>query len=114
MQLWAVWLLRAICISNRYCAIGKKGDKLALRIIDEVGRILGTTIANIANIVDPEIIIIGGGVSNAGNILLETIQKHYEEAAFYACRDVKFALARLGNDAGIYGCAALCLELREL
>ena len=77
---------------------------------DEVCEILGSTLSNIACVVNPEIIVIGGGVSKAGDILLDNIKKHFVETAFMACRDTKFALAGLGNDAGMYGCVEMLLD----
>ena len=59
--------------------------------------------------VNPEAVVVGGGVSKAGAILIDTIQEHYKETAFYASKETRFELATLGNDAGIYGCAALIL-----
>ncbi len=88
----------------------KAGDKVALGLVDEVCQILGAALSNIACVVNPEIIVIGGGVSKAGDILIETIQKHFVESSFHACRDTKFALASLGNDAGMYGCVQMLLE----
>ena len=85
----------------------KAGDAVALLLVDEVGEILGSTLSNIACVVNPEVIVIGGGVSKAGQILIDTIKKHYQETSFKACRDTRFVLASLGNDAGIYGAAAL-------
>ncbi len=55
---------------------------------------LGSTLSNIACVVNPEIIVIGGGVSKAGDILLDNIKKHFVETAFMACRDTKFALGQ--------------------
>ena len=63
-----------------------------------------------ACVVNPEIIVIGGGVSKAGQILIDTIQKHYMETAFRSCKETRFALATLGNDAGMYGCMQMILE----
>ena len=88
----------------------KAGDAIALGLVDEVCGILGATLSNIACVVNPEVIVIGGGVSKAGDILIQTIQKHYIETAFLACRDTKFALAGLGNDAGMYGCVEMLLD----
>lgn len=88
----------------------KAGDAVALDLVDEVCGILGGALSNIACVVNPEVIVIGGGVSKAGGILIETIQKHYIETSFYACRNTRFALADLGNDAGMYGCVELLLE----
>ena len=53
--------------------------------------------------------MIGGGVSKAGPILLTFIEKYYREHAFPTCKDAAFALATLGNDAGIYGAAKMVL-----
>lgn len=88
----------------------KAGDEIALGLVDEVCGILGAALSNIACVVNPEIIVIGGGVSKAGDILIENIQKHYIETAFLSCRGTKFALAGLGNDAGMYGCVQMLLD----
>ena len=88
----------------------KAGDEIAKELVDELGEILGSTLSNLACVVNPEVIVIGGGVSKAGKILIDTIQEHFRETAFYALKDTRFELATLGNDAGIYGCAAMILE----
>lgn len=88
----------------------RDGDELALDLVDDFGRRLGGALAGVAAVVDPEIFVIGGGVSRAGDILLDTVRKHFRENAFHACRDSEFALAKLGNDAGMYGSAYLVLE----
>ena len=58
---------------------------------------------------DPDIFVIGGGVSKAGPILIDYVQKYYKQYAFLSCKETSFALAQLGNDAGIYGAAKLVL-----
>lgn len=88
----------------------KNGDAVALGLVDEVCGILGSTLSNIACVVDPEVVVIGGGVSKAGNILIESIQKHFVETSFHACRNTKFVIAGLGNDAGMYGCVQMLLD----
>ncbi|MCD7708313.1 MAG: ROK family glucokinase [Clostridiales bacterium] len=88
----------------------KAGDAVALGLVDEVGSILGGALSNIACVVNPEVIVLGGGVSKAGDILTDAVQKHFIETSFHACRDTKFALATLGNDAGMYGCVKMILE----
>lgn len=88
----------------------KAGDELALEVVEKMGRILGTALANAACIVDPEVFVIGGGVSKAGTIITEVIRKYYIERAFSSCRNADFALAELGNDAGVYGCVYLLLS----
>ena len=87
----------------------KEGDELAIEVAERFGKYLGTALANITAIVDPQAIVIGGGVSKAGPVILEYIEKYYQKYCFKSCRDVKFALATLGNDAGIYGCAKMVL-----
>ena len=88
----------------------KAGDDIAIQLVDEVCGILGGALSNISAVVNPEVIVIGGGVSKAGSILIENVQKHFIETSFHACRDTKFALAKLGNDAGMYGCVKMLLE----
>lgn len=88
----------------------KAGDKVAMEIADEFGRYLGYALANIAALTDPAVIVIGGGVSKAGNILLEYVERGYKERVFFANEKVKFALAQLGNDAGIFGAAKMILK----
>ncbi len=85
----------------------KAGDEVAKEVAEDFGRYLGTALANIAAVMDPSIFVIGGGVSKAGTILLDYIERTYDEMAFFAHKDMKFALAKLGNDAGIYGAAKL-------
>ena len=81
----------------------KQKDEVALQIVDKVADYLGLALANITCVVNPQVIVIGGGVSKAGSILTETVEKHFRENAFHACRTTEFKLAKLGNDAGIYG-----------
>ena len=87
----------------------KADDELAKEIAERFGKYLGTALANITAVTDPQAIVIGGGVSKAGPILLEYVEKYYQQYCFKSCKNVKFALATLGNDAGIYGCAKLVL-----
>lgn len=87
----------------------KSGDEVANMAVDELGRYLGKAAAHISCVVNPSVFVIGGGVSKAGQFLIDRIEKYYKEYAFFASRDTKFSLASLGNDAGIYGAAALIL-----
>lgn len=88
----------------------KAGDALAMEIAEKFGEYLGKALAQIACVVNPEIIVIGGGVSKAGSVLLDYIRKYYIPYVFHGSRDTVFALAKLGNDAGIYGAAKLVLS----
>lgn len=87
----------------------KRGDKVALGIVDYTAEILGRGLAMVAAVVDPQAFVIGGGVSKAGPILTDSIQKYYRKYAFHASEDTKFVLATLGNDAGIYGAVRMVL-----
>ena len=88
----------------------KAGDQVAMEIAEEFGRYLGYALTNIAALVDPAAIVIGGGVSKAGEILLDYVEKAYKERVFFANKKVRFALAQLGNDAGIFGAAKMVLK----
>ncbi len=87
----------------------KEGDALAMEIAEEFGSYLGTALANIAAVIDTEVFVIGGGVSRAGTILIDYVQKYYKKNAFFAIQNKEFVLAKLGNDAGIFGAAKLVL-----
>ena len=88
----------------------KAGDKLAEKIMEKVGEDLGGALAIFSCVVDPEAIVIGGGVSRAGQPLLDCIQKYYKKYAFNVCKDTPIVAAKLGNDAGIYGAARLVIK----
>ena len=88
----------------------KAGDALAIEVAEQFGWYLGRAFANIGNVVNPEIFVLGGGVSKAGDILIDYVKKYYRPIAFHASRDVLFGLAQLGNDAGIYGSAKMVLN----
>lgn len=85
----------------------KTHDQVAIELVDEFTTILSRAMAHIAVVVDPEIFVIGGGVSKAGGILLEGLKRKYQERAFHACKETSIVLAQLGNDAGMYGCVRL-------
>ena len=87
----------------------KAGDALAIRVAERFGEYLGKGLAIIAGVVNPEVFVIGGGVSKAGEILFDYIRPAFEKTVFHGSRDTRFALATLGNDAGIYGAAKLIL-----
>ena len=90
--------------------LAKAGDEVSLKLVDKLGKYLGTACSHVASVVDPEAFVIGGGVSKAGNILIENIVKYYEKYAMEPLRGKKFELAELGNDAGIFGCANMILK----
>lgn len=91
------------------CDAAKAGDALALELLDRLGQRLGWALTAVAGTADPEVFVIGGGLSNAGKILLGKIEFYYRKYAFHAFRHTPLALAELGNDAGIYGCVRMLL-----
>ena len=88
----------------------KAGDKVAARIVDKFAGYLGNALAIFSCVVDPEIIVIGGGVSKAGQPLIDAVEKYFRRDAFVTCKDTPIVLAKLDNDAGIYGAAKLVVE----
>lgn len=88
----------------------KEGDEVATEIVEKFGDYLGKGLAAVAAVVNPEIFVIGGGVSRAGEILFDYIEPAFQKYVFKPSRGAKFALATLGNDAGIYGAAGLILR----
>ena len=91
----------------------KAGDEIAKELVDELGYTLGCTLSNIACVVNPEVIVIGGGVSRAGEIITTNVEKYYNEIVMAPLEGKKFVLATLGNDAGIYGGAKMALDLAK-
>ncbi len=85
------------------------GDGPAREILEQVYKYMGIFLANVCAVTDPEAVVIGGGVSKAGQPLPDGIRPYFDEHVFHACKNVAFALAALGNDAGIYGAFKLLL-----
>lgn len=88
----------------------KDGDEFAKDQVKALGQKLALASGNIALMVDPEVFVIGGGVSKAGQILLDAVEEYYKKYTFGKAQESKFVLATLGNDAGIYGAASLMLS----
>lgn len=88
----------------------KEGDAVAARIVDKFAGYLGNALAIFSCVVDPEVIVIGGGVSKAGQPLIDAVAKYFRRDAFITCKDTPIVLAKLDNDAGIYGAAKLVVE----
>ncbi|MBS4173535.1 ROK family glucokinase [Bacillus sp. FJAT-49736] len=84
------------------------GDSLSASIIDHVTLPLGLVLANIGNVLNPKKIVIGGGVSRAGDLLLNPLQRYFTQFAYSAvAASTELVIATLGNDAGILGAAWL-------
>ncbi len=88
----------------------KAGDEVANQVVEEVCKLLAAALCKICCVVNPEAILIGGGVSKAGQFLIDAIDKSFRNQVFHACADTKIVLASLGNDAGMYGSVRLILQ----
>ena len=89
---------------------GKNGDALALAVLEQVYDYMGQFLANVCCAVDPQVVVLGGGVSKAGQCLLDGAKKYFDRYIFHASSSITFALATLGNDAGAYGAFKLVLD----
>ncbi len=88
----------------------KDGDQLAQNVLDYFGEKLARGCAHISAVINPQVFVFGGGVSKAGQIVIDQVRKYYKEFAFYSTADVEMKLAVLGNDAGIVGAAKLVID----
>ena len=88
----------------------KAEDDLALMILEKVYDYMGQFLANVCCVADPEVVVLGGGVSKAGQPLLDGAKRYFDKYIFHASRGIRFALASLGNDAGAYGAFKLALD----
>ena len=92
----------------------RKKDSFSLLIWQEVGKHMGAVLANVVNLLNPEIIVIGGGVANAGTLILEPIRRIVKERAFQvSCRNLKIVASKFRDKAGIIGAAGLVLAGKE-
>lgn len=100
--------------SKRIFDLAKAGDDLALVVVDHFAYYLGSALGSVANLLNPSTIVLGGGVSKAGDFLVEKVKKEIKPFLFETIRDMtKIKLAELGNDAGIIGAASLVLNELE-
>lgn len=94
--------------SKQIFEAAKANDVLAIGVVNEFAYYLGFALANIANVINPEKIVIGGGVSKAGETLLKPLKEQLARFAFLRVAEgLEMKIATLGNDAGIFGAAWL-------
>ena len=88
------------------------GDEVAVAILTTVGRRLGEGVAGLVNMLDPEVVVIGGGVGEAGDVLLDPLREAFMASVEGADvrPEVPIVPAQLGNDAGAIGAALLALD----
>lgn len=90
--------------------MAKAGDERAASAVDKASDALGRGIAAAYALIDPQAVVIGGGMAQAGQFLLDKVSAAFQHYAFHACRNTRFFLASLGQDAGITGAALYALE----
>ncbi len=94
--------------------LAKEDDPLALMVVDRVCYFLGLACGNIGNLLNPSSIVLGGGVSAAGEFLRSRVAAYFKEFTFPQVREsTQIKLAKLGNDAGVIGAASLALDFLE-
>ncbi len=89
----------------------QEGDRVALEIVDKVANYIGIGIANMINIFNPEKIVLGGGVTKAGELFIDRILQTVEERALEAPRKLcEITFSKLGSDVGVLGAIAVALK----
>ena len=88
----------------------KQGDALAIRVAEKFGYYLGWGLSIIAGVLNPEVFVLGGGVSRSGDVILPYIEKNFKKYVFHGCSEAKIERATLGNDAGLIGAAKMVID----
>ena len=96
--------------SKDICDLAQQGEEMAAEIVDRFGEYLGRALSYVSCVVDPDVYIVGGGMSRAGSIITDAVTGYYRKYAFHVSTATPIVLAELGNDAGIYGCAKMVLS----
>lgn len=91
------------------CDLARAGEEMAQKIVDRCGDYLGRAMSYVSCTTDPDVYIVGGGMSRAGSIIIDAIAKYYRKYAFHVSSCTPIVLAELGNDAGMYGCVRMLL-----
>jgi glucokinase len=100
-----------LCTPAALSLAGHQGDPIALQLWDDIGRKIATAAMNCCWLLNPEAIIIGGGVAKAGELVFQPIQKYLLGQLSAPFKDhLQILPARFGNEAGIIGAAALALD----
>jgi glucokinase len=91
------------------CDLAREGEEMSASILDRCGYYLGLAMSYVSCTIDPQLFIIGGGMSRGGQVVIKAIRRHFQKFAFSPSAHCPIVLAQLGNDAGIYGGAKLVL-----
>lgn len=95
--------------SKDICDLARDGEEMAIDIVERCGDYLGRAMSYVSCTIDPEVYVVGGGMSRAGKIVTDSILKYYQKYAFHVSTGTGVAVAQLGNDAGMYGCVKMIL-----
>ena len=87
----------------------KEGDEIAIKTVEQAARLIARTMSFISVIIDPELYLIGGGVAQAGEFLIDAIRKQFQKIAFFTTENVRIEQAAMGNDAGMYGAVKMVI-----
>ncbi len=100
---------KELCCKDIFDA-GKKKDPLALTILDRYYEFLGQFLGSLCSVIDPDVVVLGGGVSRAGKMLIEGTVPYFQKYVFHAAAKTQFSLATLKNAAGVYGAFKLAQD----
>ncbi len=95
--------------SKDICDLARDGEEMAMDILDRCCDYLGQAMSLVSCTIDPEVFVIGGGMSRAGSIVTDAISTYYKRYAFHVSANTQIKAAELGNDAGMYGCVKMIL-----
>lgn len=112
---WAgLFLSRSLAYSAESCSIlAREGDRTSLEIMKEAGDYLGRALANAANLLDPAVIYIGGGMSRSLDLMADAIRRRIESDAIFIHRDIPVLPTALGYDASLMGAFALAADIKN-
>jgi len=96
--------------AKKIFGLAKKGNPIALEVVDNVAYYIGYACHILSITTNPDIIVIGGGVSKAGDFLIKRIENNFKKINYSPTINTKIVLAKLGNEAGIYGAASLVIS----
>ena len=88
----------------------ENGDKIAIKVAEVFGKNIGILLSNISAALNPEAIIIGGGMSKSGPVVIDYIRKYFDKYSYMGCKDTIIEAASLDNKAGIYGLAKIVMD----
>jgi len=92
------------------CDLAREGEEMAASIVDRCGDYLGRAMSFVSCTTDPDVFVVGGGMSRAGSIVTDAALKYFRKYAFHVSAHTSIVIAKLGNDAGMYGSAKMVLN----